>query len=48
MPLKSGTKQRTINRNISEQRKAGVPLKTATARALDKARDSATKLPRRK
>lgn len=48
MPLKKGKTQRVISENIAELRRAGHPEKQAVAIALDTARKSGAKIPKRR
>ena len=43
MPLKAGTSQKTISKNIREMRSAGYPQKQAVAAAMNKAKQTAKK-----
>jgi len=47
MPLKKGKTQKTINENIREMVDAGHPQEQAVAAALDTARKSGAKIPRK-
>ncbi len=47
MPLKKGKSKKTIGRNIREMEKSGHPHKQAVAAALDQARRSGAKIPKK-
>ena len=47
MPLRKGKSQETISRNIKTEMRAGKPRNQAVAIALDTARKSGAKIPRR-
>lgn len=48
MPLKKGASKGVISKNIREMVHSGHPRKQAVAAALDEARKSGAKIPRRK
>lgn len=48
MPLKKGTSRKTVGKNIKELESTGRPKKQALAIALDKARKSGAKIPKKK
>ncbi len=48
MPLKKGTSRDTIGSNIKEMERSGHPKKQAIAAALNEARESGKKFPKKK
>lgn len=48
MPLHKGKSKETIGKNIAEMQESGHPRKQAVAAALNEARESGAKIPKRK
>lgn len=48
MPLKKGASRETISENIRKERAAGKPEKQSVAIALNEARKSGAKIPKKK
>jgi len=48
MPLKKGTSRKVISKNIKEMVHSGHPRNQAVAAALDEARKSGAKIPKKK
>ena len=48
MPLEKGKSKETIGKNIKEMEESGHPKKQAVAAALNEARESGAKIPRKK
>ena len=48
MPLKKGTSKKTIGKNIAEMEKSGYPRNQSIAAALNEARESGSKISKKK